>query len=133
MKTDIWTSRWWEIAVAALAANSVVFGVIAVGNDHTGWAIATGFAPAALLVISLVLRGRWRVGATAILIVASLAAASWFLDGLSGGARCHHHRQRVQQRVHRPDTSTNPPRRIDSYDNRRSAPQVSIRPIPGAR
>jgi hypothetical protein len=78
MNTDIWTSRWWEIAVVALAANSVVFGVIAVSNDHTDWAIATGFAPAALLVVSLVLRGRWRVGATAILIPASLAAASWF-------------------------------------------------------
>jgi hypothetical protein len=78
MNTDIWTIRWWEVAAAALAANSVLFGVIAVGNDHTDWAIVTGFAPAALLVISLVLRGRWRVGATAILIVASFAAASWF-------------------------------------------------------
>jgi hypothetical protein len=78
MNTLTWTSRWWETTVVALAANSFVFGVIAAGNDHPKWAIATGFAPAALLIISLVIRGRWRVGATAILIVASLGAGSWF-------------------------------------------------------
>ena len=78
MNTELWPGRWWETAVAALAANSILFGVIAASTDHTKWAIATGFAPAALLLIGLLLRGRWRLGATAMLIVASLAAASWF-------------------------------------------------------
>jgi hypothetical protein len=78
MDTQTWSSRWWEIAVAVLAVNSVIFGVLAIGSDHTGWAIATGFGPAVLLVIGLALVGRWRVGATVILIVASLAAATWF-------------------------------------------------------
>ena len=78
MNTELWPGRWWETAVAALAANSILFGVIAASTDHTKWAIATGFAPAALLLIGLLLRSRWRLGATAMLIVASLAAASWF-------------------------------------------------------
>lgn len=78
MNTQIWTSRWWETAVAVLAVNSIIFGLLAAGSDHPYWAIATGFGPAALLVMGLALRGRWRAGATAMLIVASLAAATWF-------------------------------------------------------
>ena len=72
------TSRWWETTVVVLAANSIMFGVIAAGNAHPKWAIATGFAPAALLLTALALRGRWRSGATTIVIVASVAAATWF-------------------------------------------------------
>jgi hypothetical protein len=78
MQASTRTNPWWEVAVVALAANSVVFGVLATGNGHPGWAIATGFAPAALLLTGLALRGRWRSGATAMVIVASLAAAAWF-------------------------------------------------------
>ena len=78
MSSGIRTSRWWEIAVAALAANSIVFGVIAAGNGHPELAIVTGFIPAALLAAGLALRGQWRSGATAMVVVASLAAAAWF-------------------------------------------------------
>ena len=51
MNGVMWSTRWWEIVVVVLAANSVVFGVLATGNGHPGWAIATNFAPAALLLI----------------------------------------------------------------------------------
>ena len=78
MNEHPWTSRWWETTVVVLAANSIMFGVIAAGNDHPEWAIATGFAPAALLLTALALRSRWRSGATTIVIAASLAAAMWF-------------------------------------------------------
>ena len=78
MNALTWTGRWWETTVVVLAANSVVFGVIAAGNGYPEWAIATGFAPAALLLAGLAVRGRWRSGATAMVIVASVAAAAWF-------------------------------------------------------
>ena len=71
-------NRWWEATVLVLAVNSFVFGVVAVGNGHTEWAIVTGFAPAALLPTGLVLRSHWRSGATLVVIVSSLAAAAWF-------------------------------------------------------
>ncbi len=74
----IWIDRLWEATVVVLAANSVAFGVIAAGNGHPEWAIITGFIPAALLPTGLVLRGKWRGGATAMVVVASLAAAAWF-------------------------------------------------------
>jgi len=70
--------RWWEATVFVMAANSIVLGVVATGNDHPKWAIATGFAPALLLVSGLALRGRLRSAATAMVVVASLAAAAWF-------------------------------------------------------
>ena len=55
-----------------------MFGVVAAGNGHTKWAIATSFAPAVLLVTGLAMRGHRLSGATAMVIVASLAAAAWF-------------------------------------------------------
>lgn len=70
------TGRWWEAIVVVLAANSVVYGVIEAGDGYPEWAIGTGFAPAALLLAGLALRGRRRSGATAMVIVASLAAAA---------------------------------------------------------
>lgn len=78
MTTQAWTSRWWEATVVILAANSVIFGVVAVGNGHPEWAIATNFAPAALLIAGLALRNPWRTGATVMVVAASLAAAAWF-------------------------------------------------------
>ena len=78
MNMQTWTSRWWEATVVVLAANSVVFGVVAVGNGHPEWAIATGFVPAALLIAGLALRNTWRTGATVIVVAASLAAAAWW-------------------------------------------------------
>ncbi len=78
MNEHTWTSRWWETTVVVLAANSIMFGVIAVGNGSLKWAIAINFAPAALLLTGLAVRGRWRSGATAMVIVASVAAAAWF-------------------------------------------------------
>jgi len=78
MSMETWTNRWWEATVVVLVANSLVFGVIAVGNDHTQGAIATGFVPAALLIAGLALRNTWRAGATVMMVAASLAAATWF-------------------------------------------------------
>ena len=78
MNALTWTGRWWETTVVVLAANSVVFGVLAAGNDYPKVAIGTGFAPAALLLAGLAVRGRWRSGSTAMVIVASVAAAAWF-------------------------------------------------------
>ena len=77
MNMQTWTSRWWEAPVVVLAANSVVLGVGAVGNGHPEWAIATGLAPAALLIAGLALRNTWRAGAT-VVVAASLAAAAWW-------------------------------------------------------
>lgn len=78
MNMETWTSRWWEATVVVLAANSVIFGVVGVGNGHLEWAIATGFAPAVLLIASLALRNTWRTGATVTVVAASLAAAAWW-------------------------------------------------------
>ena len=52
--------------------------MIAVGNGHPEWAIATNFVPAALLITGLALRNTWRPGATVMVVAASLAAAAWF-------------------------------------------------------
>jgi hypothetical protein len=77
MTTETWTSRWWEATVVVLAANSVVFGVIAV-EGYVEIAIAVGFAPAALLIAGLALRNTWRAGATVMVVVGSIAAAGWW-------------------------------------------------------
>ena len=78
MTMETWTSRWWEGTVVALAVNSVVFGVLFTMNDYPGWAFRVGFVPAALLITGLLLRRKWRIGATAMVIVGSLLAALAF-------------------------------------------------------
>ena len=78
MTTETWTSRWWEATVVVLAANSVVFGVIALGGGYVGIPIAFGFAPAALLIAGLALRNTWRAGATVMVVVGSIGAAGWW-------------------------------------------------------
>ena len=78
MNTQSWKDRWWEAAVVALATSSVILGVVAVGNGHTGWAIGTGFAPAALLLSSMAVRSQWPAGAAIAVILGGVAAASWW-------------------------------------------------------
>ncbi len=78
MGAEISADRWWVAAAAALAVSSVLLGVIALGNGHTEWAIATGFAPAVLLLAGTLLVDRWRSGATAMIVVASLGASIWW-------------------------------------------------------
>jgi hypothetical protein len=77
MNTQL-SDRWWEAAVAVSAISSVVLGVVAVGNGHVEWAIATGFTPAALLVGGIGLRTQWRTSATVAVTIGSIAAASWW-------------------------------------------------------
>ena len=78
MDTQEATDRWWEAVVVLSSISSVVLGVVAVGNGHTEWAIATGFAPAALLLAGIGLRARFRAGATVAVVVGSIAAAAWW-------------------------------------------------------
>jgi hypothetical protein len=78
MTAETWTSRWWEATVIVLAANSVVFGVIALGGGYVEIPIAFGFAPAALLIAGLALRNTWRAGATVMVVAGSIAAAGWW-------------------------------------------------------
>jgi uncharacterized membrane protein YfcA len=78
MTAETWTSRWWEATVVVLAANSVVFGVIALGKGYVGIPIAFTLAPVALLIAGLALRSTWRVGATVMVVVGSIAAAGWW-------------------------------------------------------
>ena len=78
MTSERWMSRWWEGSVVALAINSLLMGVLAGSNGYTWWAIGIGFVPAALLLIGLAMRNRRRDVATALLVVASVAAAFWF-------------------------------------------------------
>jgi uncharacterized membrane protein YfcA len=78
MTVETWTSRWWEATVVVLAANSVVFGVIALGKGYLEIPIAFGFAPAALLIAGLALRNTWRAGATVMVVAGGIAAAGWW-------------------------------------------------------
>jgi hypothetical protein len=78
MTMQTWTSRWWEATIVILAANSVLFGLLFTASDHPRWAIAIGFIPAALLLVGLALRNKWRAAATAMLIIGSLLAAVAF-------------------------------------------------------
>jgi hypothetical protein len=79
MAIETWTSRWWEASVVLLTVNSVVFGFLFTNSDHLGWGIATGFAPAVLLLTGLVLRNGHRRGATVLLTVASVGAGfAWW-------------------------------------------------------
>lgn len=78
--TSVWSRRWWDVVVAALASNSVIFGVLFTSNDHPGWALAAGFVPAALLGIGLLALRRWRSLATILIIAGgALASIAWWV------------------------------------------------------
>ena len=78
--TGFWSRRWWNFAVAALALNSAIFGVLFTSNDHLGWGVAVGFVPAVLLGIGLLVHTRWRSLATIMIIVGgALASIAWWV------------------------------------------------------
>lgn len=81
MNLQTYTSRWWEATVIAYAIAQVVIGVLFSANGYPEWAVIVGFAPAALLLGGLVLRGRRRGVATALIAVGSIlpAIAYWML------------------------------------------------------
>jgi hypothetical protein len=77
---EAWTGRWWEASVVLLTVNSMVFGFTFTNSGHLGWGIATGFAPAVLLLTGLALRNSHRRGATVLLTVASVGAGfAWWV------------------------------------------------------
>jgi len=79
MAIETWTSRWWEASVVLLTVNSMVFGFTFTNSDHLGWGIATGFAPAVLLLTGLALKNSHPRGATVLLTVASVGAGfAWW-------------------------------------------------------
>lgn len=78
--TSYWRRQWWDFAVAALAANGAIFGVLFTSNDHLGWGIAVGFVPAGLLGGGLMVQTRWRSVATIMIIAGgALASIAWWV------------------------------------------------------
>jgi hypothetical protein len=69
-------NRWWEATTVVLAINSIVFGFL-FGSELV-WAFAIGFIPGVLLLVGLRIRSQNRGLATALIVVASLAAAVAF-------------------------------------------------------
>lgn len=71
-----WASRWWETTVVLLAVNSVVFGFMFINNGYLGWGVASGFVPGILLFAGLGLRRSQPAGATVLIIIGSVTAAT---------------------------------------------------------
>lgn len=71
-------NRWWEVIVVLLAVNSILFGVLFTSSGNADWGLATGFAPAILLLSGLGLNASRRLLSGILIVVGSVAASAPF-------------------------------------------------------